>query len=99
MGEDLDERILEDVFRLRLVTGIPSANGHHFAGESLKKPVLTSGVSLQAVLNQLFFGQCAPVKPWFYNNMITKRGKTLPGEQPPYRKRTVIHPGPKLCNC
>src|SRR5579863_1220999 len=83
MGEDFDECLLEHIFCLRLVTGIPTANGHHFAGETPKEPVLASGVSLQAVFNQLFFGQCTPVKPWFYMNMIPKQGKMLPGEQPP----------------
>jgi hypothetical protein len=70
---------LQHVFCFVLIAGIPAANGHHFTAETLKKPVLASGVSLQAILNQLFFGQCAPVKLSFYINMILPDGKTLSG--------------------
>jgi hypothetical protein len=65
MREDLDERILQHVFRFILVTGIPTANSHHFAGVTLEEPVLASGVPLQAVFNQLLFGQVDPLKTGF----------------------------------
>jgi hypothetical protein len=56
VGKYLDEGVLEHVFRFGLVTGVSAANGHHFAGETLKEPTLAFCVSFEAVLDQLLVG-------------------------------------------